>query len=191
MPERLLLDEVMGEFLVTTASHGIVDAEPPATFAAAYALDFLGVHSPVLDAAFWVRGLPARLSGQAQAPVPERLSVAEGMGIPGWMVLGERSDEEVVFGAIGVFWTPTIRWKEDVDPAEFVGFDEPGWGKIACNFSVRPYGARRTLLSYECRVSTNDDAAKQRFTRYWSLVHPFVQHIMSATVSTIAQHAAS
>ncbi len=91
-----------------------------------------------------------------------------------------------MFGAIGVFWTPTIRWNVSVDPNEFAEFDQPGWGKIACSYSVRAYGARRTLLSYECRTVTTDGESRRQFERYWWLIRPFVQHIMNATVRTIA-----
>jgi hypothetical protein len=41
--------------------------------------------------------------------------------------------------AVGKFWQPVIEWR-DVPRAEFNGFAEPGWGKIAANFSVLPYG---------------------------------------------------
>ncbi len=102
------------------------------------------------------------------------------------MVLDEEPGHEIVFGAIGVFWTPTIRWNVAVAPEEFAGFGQPGWGKIACSYSVRPYGARRTLLTYECRTLTTDEGSRRDFERYWWLIRPFVQHIMNATVRTIA-----
>ena len=68
--------------------------------------------------------------------------------------------------------------------ADFAGFDEPGWGKIAANFTVTPYG-RRTLLTYECRTATTDSVARRRFRRYWWVVRPFVAHIMRATLRRI------
>ena len=36
------------------------------------------------------------------------------------------------------------------EPRDFAAFMEPGRGKIACSYSVRPYGDRRTLFTYEC-----------------------------------------
>jgi hypothetical protein len=66
---------------------------------------------------------------------------------------------------------------------------EPGWGKIACNFTVRTYGTDRTLLTYQCRTATTDAAAQRKFTRYWWLIRPFVAHIMRATLATIAVNA--
>jgi hypothetical protein len=98
-------------------------------------------------------------------------------------------DREIVFGAVGVFWTPTIEWNLAVAPETFAEFDEPGWGKIACNYSALRYGTHRTLLTYECRTRTTDDASRRRFNRYWWVIRPFVRHIMQATVETIASRA--
>ena len=97
---------------------------------------------------------------------------------PGDYLLG------VVFGAVGRFWRPVIDWRQ-VGPDEFAEFDEPGWGKIAANFSVNRYGEQHTLLSYQCRTVTTDPDSRRRFRRYWWLIRPFVAHIMRATVATI------
>lgn len=94
----------------------------------------------------WIRVLPARLLGKASPP-PPRLVMAENIGLPGWLLLGEQSNREIAFGAVSKFWRPVIEWR-DVAPADFVSFAEPGWGKIAANFSMRPYRESQTLLSY-------------------------------------------
>jgi hypothetical protein len=186
--ETMIIDKRMPTYDTTIAAHRIVAADPVTTWHAARELDFMTVHTPLMDAAMWLRGLPARLRGRSQ-PVPRRLSLASGDGLPGWLSLGEREGVEVAFGAVGKFWQGTIEWR-DVKPAEFAGFAEPGYGKIACNFSVRPYGPGRTLLTYECRVATTDPVARRRFARYWLLVRPFVGHIMRAAVATIGYSAA-
>lgn len=85
---------------------------------------------------------------------------------------------------MGRFWRPVIEWR-DVAPADFGGFAEPGWGKIAANFSMAPYGESRTLLSYQCRTTTTDPGARRRFMRCWWLIRPFVAHIMRATLKAI------
>jgi hypothetical protein len=69
--------------------------------------------------------------------------------------------------------------------AGFANFVEPGWGKIAANFSMGPYGEQATLLSYQCRTVTSDLDSRRRFLRYWWLIRPFVGHIMRATPRTI------
>ena len=66
-------------------------------------------------------------------------------------------------------------------------FAEPGWGKIACNFTFLQYGSG-TLLAYECRTATTDPASRRKFARYW-LVRPFAAYIMRAALVTIAAEA--
>lgn len=180
----LLIELAMPTYDVDIAEHIIVGADPATTFAAARALDLLTLHSPLLDLSMWLRGLPARVCGAAApTPVP-RLVIGEDMGLPGWTFLGEQRDRELAFGAVGKFWQPTIEWR-DVAAADFPAFQEPGWGKIAANFSVMPYGASATLLSYQCRTVTTDPVSRQRFLRYWWLIRPFVGHIMRTTLRRI------
>jgi hypothetical protein len=179
----MLIESVMPVFDTVITEHIVVAADPSTTFEAARTLDLLTVRTPLAAAALWIRGLPLRLFGKAAPPLV-RLVIGEGVGLPGWLLLGETSDREIVFGAVGRFWRPVIEWR-DVSQAEFSDFAEPGWGKIAANFSVLPYGERCTLLSYECRTITTDPGSRRQFLRYWWLIRPFVGHIMRATVSQI------
>jgi hypothetical protein len=183
----LVLDSVMPSYDVAISERVLVRTDPATTYRAAHGLDLLTVHSPLLDAAMWVRQVPSRLTGRA-APRPPRLVIGEGVGIPGWLVLGEQEGIEIVFGAVGRFWQPVIEWHE-VGAAEFPGFAEPGWGKIAANFTVLPYGSGKTLLSYECRTATTDLQSRRRFARYWWLIRPFVAHILRATLRQIQANA--
>ena len=183
----LLIDQFMPSFDVSIAEHTIVRRSPAATFDAARDLDFLRVHTPLLDAAMWARGLPAQLSGRAPAP-PPRLVLAKGDPLPGWLVLGEHAGRELAFGAVGKFWQPNIEWR-DVAVDEFADFGEHGWGKIAANFSVSPYGETAAILSYECRTITTDPESRRKFLRYWRVGRPFIAHIFRATVHTIRDNA--
>jgi hypothetical protein len=183
----MLIDQFMPTCDVTIAAHAIVRRDPVTTFRAAAELDFMPVHSPLLDLAMWARGVPARLTGRAPAP-PPRLVLAKGDPLPGWVVLGQRDDEELAFGAVGKFWQPSIEWR-DVPAGSFASFDEPGWGKIAANFSVRPYGDGATLLTYECRTVATDPGSRRKFLRYWRVGRPVIAHIFRATVDTIRVNA--
>jgi len=186
--QKMIIDEQLPRYDVVLAEHRVVDADATSTLAAARDLDFMTVRTPLLVAAMWLRGVPDRLRHRAQPP-PARLTLAGGTGLPGWLSLGEREASEVAFGAVGKFWQANIEWR-DVLRAEFADFSEPGWGKIACNFTVHPYGGDRTLLTYECRTATTDVVARRKFARYWWLIRPFVAHIMRATLATIAGNAA-
>lgn len=179
----MLIESAMPTFDAVIAEHIVVAATPSVTFRAARELDLLTVRTPLLTASMWIRGLPARLSGKATPPLP-RLVIGEGVGLPGWLELGELPDREIAFGAVGRFWSPVIEWK-DVTPEEFSAFAETGWGKTAANFSVMHYGEHCSLLSYQCRTVTTDPESRRRFLNYWRLIRPFVAHIMRATVDKI------
>ena len=181
--DALLIDSMMPTCDAVIAEHMLVAADPATAFAAARALDLLTVHSPLLDTSMWLRGLPARLSGKSVPDMPE-LIIGENMGLPGWTFLGQRPNREIAFGAVGKFWQPTIEWR-DVAASDFRAFDEPGWGKIAANFSVLPYGAAAALVTYECRTLTTDPDSRRRFLRYWRLIRPFVGHVLRATLRQI------
>jgi hypothetical protein len=185
----LLVDELLPSFDVRIAEHRIVDADPATTWDALVHLDLMQVHTPLLDAAFWVRGLPARLHRTSAAAPPAIVLGELGTAMPGWLRLGEDPGHELAIGAVGRFWTPTIEWRDVGTPEAFGAFDEPGWGKIGVSFSVLPYGAHRTLLTYECRTATTDERSGTAFARYWKLVRPFVGHIMRATLRTVARRA--
>jgi hypothetical protein len=178
----MLIESAMPAFDAVIAEHAIVAATPSTTFEAARTLDLLTVRTPLLAASMWIRALPARWLGRAAPPLPQ-LVVATG-GLPGWLELGERPGREIALGAVGKFWQPVIEWR-DVPATEFRSFAEPGWGKIAANFSVIPYGEQSTLLTYECRTATTDPESQRRFLRYWRFIRPFVAHIMRATVRKI------
>ena len=194
--EEMLIDRALPRFDFTRVEHEIVEADPESTYAAVRRLDFLKVHSPLMDAAMWVRGVPdrvARAAGRRTEPPQELPSLTfDGMlvgegALPGWMGLGEDRPREIAFGAIGKFWQMDISWLEPMPatPEEFAAFDDPGWGKIAANLSVRPYGGGRSLLSYEARTAMTDAASRTKFARYWTIVSPFVGVIMRATLHTV------
>lgn len=181
--DRLLIESAMPRFDTTIAEHVVVCASPATTYRVARSLDFLSVRTPVLTASMWIRGLPSRLLGKPATPPPALVFTEDSAPLPGWLLLGDRPDREIAFGAVGKFWQPAIEWR-DVPRAEFRDFNDPGWGKIAANFSVRPYG-QSTLLSYECRTVTTDTDSRRKFLRYWWLIRPFVGHIMRATLAKI------
>lgn len=185
----MLIESAMPAFDARIIEHTVVDSEPAGTFDAARTLDLLTVRSPLVVSSMWLRGLPTRLRGAAVSP-PAVVVIGQGTGLPGWLLLGERPDREIAFGAVGKFWQADIEWR-DVAATDFVDFTEPGWGKIAANFTVMPYGANSTLLTYECRTVTTDPESRRRFLRYWWLVRPFVGHILRATLATIKADAES
>ena len=195
---EMLIDRYLPRFDVTLVEHTVVDADIETTWAALRELDLMRVHTPLLAAAMFARGVPARMArwfgreaGPPQAPPAELKLTGASAGMPGWLPLGEVPGREIALGAVGRFWQPDIQWYDvaGMTPDRFAAFEEPGWGRIAANFTLRPYGRRRTLVSYEARTATGDPDAARRFARYWRLVRPFVGHIMRATLATLRRDA--
>lgn len=182
---EMIIDRAVPRFDATIDVHRVVDAPRTATWRALQQLDLLSVHSPLLDAAVWARGLSDRLRARPLPDPASRVLRASELALPGWVRLGEQPQRELALGAVGRFWTSSIEWY-DIGDADFAAFAEPGWGKIAANFTLRQYGPARTLLSYEARTATTDAASRRQFLRYWWLVRPVVGHIMRATLAAVA-----
>jgi hypothetical protein len=93
---------------------------------------------------------------------------------------------EIVFGAIGRFWAGETAWL-DIDADDFAAFDEPGFARIACNFSLRTYGRAATLVTYEVRTQATDEAARRAFLRYWKPLSPFIGVVMRSQLAVIGR----
>lgn len=190
----MLIDEVLPRCDEAESRAVLVNADPATVYGIARNLDLREVRTPLVTTAFAVRGAPERLARRWRRqpppapPGPMRLAdIGRGDAPPelgSWLVLGERPGEELVFGAVGRFWTPRIEWVT-VDRAGYRDFIAPGYARIAANFAVVPADARRAVLIYEVRVAATDIGAAMKSRAYWRLVHPFVGHIMAATLNTI------
>ena len=196
--EPLLLDAALPEFRFSRLECAVIAAAPDVVHGAARDLDMLSIHSPLFDAVMWARGVPDRVRRRpVVTPPPMRVSdlfdtdAGGDQGDPEaqpWVALGERAGREIVFGAVGKVWKPTIEWRR-VEPGDYVGFDEPGWAKMAAAFVVHPYGARRSLLTYEARTACTDPDSTTRFGRYWTLVSPGVGIVLRGALRSIEKAA--
>ena len=193
-PRGVLIDEFLPFFDETIVEHLMIDAPPAAVYRTVREMDFLSIHSPLMDAAMFVRMMPDRIGRwirrEPSPPPPPAVRLADlfdGRAEPevlgGWVPLGEEPSRELVFGAVGKVWQPQIEWRR-VPPEEFAAFTEAGFAKIAAGFSIRSYGEGRTLLSYATRTAGTDEKSRQRFRRYWWLVRLFVGVVLRAALRT-------
>lgn len=187
--DAMLVDEFLPAYDATVVRHAVVDADPETTYEAVLAADLTDT-GPVVAALGELRNLPARvraLLGRGEALPPVGGATMDDLRET-VIELGARPGEEVVYGMVGKFWQPAIEWA-DVSADEFAAFEEPGYAKLAMTFSVRPYGADRTLLSYEARTAATDADAHRRFRRYWRVMRPFAGYVMARALDRIAADA--
>jgi hypothetical protein len=192
-PAPMLIEQALPTFDAVRAEHVVVPGGPDAAYAAVLRADFMRAwrESAAVRALFGARTLAERAVGAvrgrraAEPPPPASLRLAD-MGDYGeWVRLGEDPPREIAFGSIGRFWAGETAW-ETIEAADFAGFARPGYARIACNFSVRPYGAARSLVSYECRTQATDAAARRAFLRYWRPLSPFIGVVLRAQLGVVA-----
>lgn len=193
----MLIEQLLPRYDAVRIEHRVVPGDVEAVYAAVMRADFMRAwrESAVVRALFAARSLGERAVAAAsrralvEPPVPESLRVEDMPDRGEWVVLGEDRPREVAFGAIGRFWSGETTW-EQIDAAEFAAFVAPGFAKLACNFSVRAYGAAQTLVSYECRTLATDDVARAGFLRYWRPLSPFIGVVLRAQLGVVADEAA-
>jgi hypothetical protein len=178
-----MLDPFMPEPEVAEHHHINIDAPADVVLATAKEMELL--RSPMIRAIFKARELA--LGGEPDTrPHPAGL-LAQMLSI-GWVVLAERAGREVVLGAVTQPWqaSPVFR---SIPPAEFHGFNEPGYVKIVWTLRADPIDDRRSTFHTETRVCTTDDEARERFRKYWSFVAPGVELIRVAMLRPLKRTA--
>jgi hypothetical protein len=192
----LMLDWLLPEFDATIVEHRVIDGDPESVYQALEAVDMVEIPNeyPAVRALFAARGAAERLlSALLGRPAPAEPDAAPmRLGdLPErgeWVKLADEPPHELAFGVIGRFWSGETAWRT-IDAHEFVAFGEPGFAKIACSVSLRPYGTERTLASYEARTRALDSDSRAHFLRYWRVVRPGVAIVMRAFLRAVAKEA--
>jgi len=190
----LLIERLLPRPDAVRAEHLLLDGAVDAVYDRVRRADFMRAwrESPAVRALFAARGFGERVmstaAGRARPvePPPETMRLAD-LGERGeWVLLGEEPPHEIAFGAIGRFWSGETAW-EEIEAAQFATFGRPGFARIACDFSLRPYGSGRTLVSYECRTQATDPAARRGFLRYWRPLSPFIGVVLRSQLRVVAR----
>jgi len=182
----------------------VVLAEPRAVWDALVGADLIevGRRSPLAGLLGVLRVLPELAShllyGELPPRAPSSLRLREISDLPaeqgGWVLLGERTGEELALGLVGKFWRPVIEYAQ-VPASRFRDFDEPGYAKTVYALAVRPLDQGRSLLCGQMRTATTDEHARRWFRRYWTLgvgsgahilVHALLEMVRESAESTAA-----
>jgi hypothetical protein len=194
----MLLDDLMPVFDATRIEHRVIDGEPDAVYRAVLGADFMRAwrDSGAVRLLFAARSSAERVSARVRGhehvepPPPDSMRLADMPTRGQWVRLGDDPPHEVAFGAVGRFWAGETAWRE-IDAAEFRDFADPAFARIGCNFSLRPYGSGRTLVSYEARTHATDPDSRRAFLRYWSVVSVGAGMVMRSQLRVVEREAAA
>jgi hypothetical protein len=195
-----LADDFLPVFDVSDAVAVVAEADRKAAWEALLDVDLLrlGREAPLVGILGALRMLPEvvghLLHGERPAKPPESMRLRDLPSIPmyegGWILLGERSGEEIALGLVGKFWRPVIEFARIGTADEFRTFDEPGFAKTVYNLSVRELEPNKTLLAGLMRTATTDDHARQWFRRYWTFGVGSGAHFLVGALLDSARRAA-
>lgn len=161
--------------------HGrTIAAEPERVGAAIRAVTPADV--PLARLLMTLRGL-SRRTGPSDRPF------LDGMTEIGFSELGQRGEEEMVFGGIGQPWHLNGGETVRVDSASsFAGFDQAGFVKMAMDF--RLHGVKgETRLETNTWVQATDPDSRRRFRLYWLAVRFGSGTIRRSLLGAIARRA--
>ena len=190
----MLIDDLMPQFDAVRTEHLLVEMPIERAWDATLDADFIetATSSKLVRGLFAVRTAGEKVVQTVTRKTPEPQPAPASMRLRDmaeegdWILLGTDPPNEVAFGVIGRFWSGETVWKQ-INPEVFREFDEPGYARIACNFSLREYGEGKTLISYECRTSATSEDARRGFMRYWRPMSPFIGMVLRAQLRLIAR----
>jgi hypothetical protein len=166
-----LLDQFLPDYDVIERHQIRVRAPAAITLAAAREQDLAA--SPPIRAIFRARELILGATPDERSQPRGLIRQVQSLG---WLVLAERTDREIVVGAVTRPWEPNVTFR-GVSPEKFAAFDEPDYVKIVWNLRADPLGGCASLFRTETRATATDAAARAKFRWYWSFLSPGIRLI--------------
>jgi hypothetical protein len=200
----MLVDDFLPVYDVSDAVATVVHADLATTWEALVDADLMevGRQKPLVGMLGAIRILPDMLNHLVHGELPDRppqhLRLRDLANIPldagGWVLLGERKQDEIALGLVGKFWLPIIEFAA-VSVDVFRDFAEPSFAKTIYSLSVRRIDDERTLLTGIMRTATTDEHARRWFRRYWTLgvgsgAHVLVNGLLEVTRDIAEKRAA-
>ncbi|HUO73789.1 MAG TPA: hypothetical protein VMU39_23660 [Solirubrobacteraceae bacterium] len=194
-----IVEQFLPVFDVSDEVAVVVAADVATTWAALIEVDLIevGRRRPLVGMLGALRALPEIAShlvhGERPPAMPDRLTLKDTVSLPasqgGWVLVGERPQEELALGLIGKFWRPVIEYAQVDDAGAFRAFGAPGFAKTIYSLGVRPLGGG-TLLRGVMRTATTDEQARRWFRRYWTLGVGSGAHLLVAGLLDVVREAA-
>ena len=160
-----------------------VAADASRAWNAVRALDL--AESTLVRTLFGIRTLPDRLKGKGSHVRLRLDDLGSTPAEPGFQILAVDAPHEIVAGAVGKVWRAVIPFAHVADAAAFAASSEPGYVKVAWAVRVLAEGPQTSRVEFELRVVATDDAAWQKFGRYFRLIGPgshFIRRVLLAQI---------
>jgi hypothetical protein len=154
----MLIDDFLPTFDVNERHSVQVNAPVENVYLAVRHLDLS--HAGISRVLFRLRGIRA----SASSNLDDFLRM-------GFILLGEKPNEELLLGLVGRFWTPSGGLRK-MDADAFRRFDERGFARAVWNFSLTDHHGSIALQT-ETRVLCTDEESRRQFRRYWRIVGVF------------------
>jgi len=145
-----------------------IRASPALIFHSLKSIDFN--RSRIIRTLFRLRGLQRIASGRKGEE--GRVVRLENFSRTGFILLAERTNEYIVLGLVGKFWTLNggiLRLNEK----EFIDYHRPGYAKAIWGFELAGDGKEQSSLVTETRIQLMDEQSRRRFGIYWGVIAPF------------------
>ena len=175
----MLIDQFLPNYDVRERHQTKVDAPIDKVYAAVRQLDIS--HAKLSMFLFRLRGIPAGL------PAPSCFTLDDFLKMR-FILLGEKSNEELLLGLVGRFWTPSGELRR-LDVEGFRNFNEQGYAKAAWNFSLSERPDSSVLLETETRVYCLDEASRRKFQLYWLFIGAFSGLIRREVLQAVKRNA--
>jgi hypothetical protein len=177
-----LIEQLLPRYDFAAAYEVSIAAQPSVVYERLQMTDFFGP---------WIVRLLMMIRTGRRVPAQRPSDLRHGFEGPGFVVVAEASDAEVVIGVAGSFWRADGGRHLDLKASEFVGFERPGEAKAAWNFRLRAATPQSTVLSTETRIQCFGRSAWWKFGLYWALIAPFSGLIRQALLRQVKREAES
>jgi len=155
----MLIDQLLPRYDIRARYQIDIDAPVERAYSVARHLDMRD--SILVRWLYRLRGLPG--SGLT----------LDGMLKWGFVLLADEPSQEIVFGLVGRFWTPSPQI-QPIQPDAFVAFNRPGFAKAVGNMAFVPLSdGRGVRVTTETRVQCLCDSSRRSFRLYWRIIGPF------------------
>ena len=166
----MMIDEFLPVYDVVERHQISINAPVERVYTAVRTFDLSDLR--VIRWLFLLRGLPALLFPHDEPKERPSLTL-DGLLKAGFILLGERPQQELLLGTVGHFWKLAGNSPLHLDVVGFRNFERPGYAKAVWSFSLSHPADDITRLATETRVYCLDSASRRRFRLYWLFVGPF------------------